>query len=218
MNKDRPYACKHCGKSFTAQSNRSRHEKKCHCQPASHPQSIHIQAGRDQYYNCGSGNQTVYNTNITLTVPHGDEDLSYITPEWLRRKYWIHRAILEAVKETHGNVKHPETMNCYISNWKDRIARVYKGPTQGWQQENADECVRNIYEKFTSHIEAILKDLGPSDSDTGPTRDVKATLLEYLGDFVDRWESKLSNIRFENMIHEELGKLLYNTKVLLKTR
>jgi len=95
----------------------------------------------------GNNNTTNNNTiNIHLKA-FGQENLSYITPEFIKDliRYNLFSAIPKLLKEIHFNPDHTENRNTLVPSRKDTLAKTYNGDK--WNFTTKDEVFEDMTDK-----------------------------------------------------------------------
>lgn len=96
------------------------------------------------------------------------------------------------VEIVHLDPNHPENMNIYVSNLKDKYIMVYTGET--WELKNRQYEINHLYDHNEMLLSEWLKEHG--------TRELRDKFEKYLS----RKDGAI------NMIHEEIKLMLYNNR------
>ena len=135
----------------------------------------------------------IQNNNIRLS--YKDTDVSHLTDADYRKSI---NCLLMCVKTfigiVHLDPNHPENMNIYISNLKDKYIMVYTGET--WELKNRDYEMNSLYDHNEMLLSEWVKEHGNHD------------LQEKFKTYLERKENSLE------MIHEEIRLMLYNKRHL----
>jgi len=135
----------------------------------------------------------IQNNNIRLS--YKDTDVSHLTDADYRKSV---NCILMCVKTfigiVHLDPNHPENMNIYISNLKDKYIMVYTGET--WELKNRDYEMNSLYDHNEMLLSEWVKEHGNHD------------LQDKFKTYLERKENSLE------MIHEEIRLMLYNKRHL----
>jgi hypothetical protein len=137
-------------------------------------------------------NNIQYN-NIRLS--YKDTDVSHLTDADYRKSI---NCLLMCVKTfigiVHLDPNHPENMNIYISNLKDKYIMVYTGET--WELKNRQYEMNSLYDHNEMLLSEWVKEHGNHD------------LQDKFKTYLERKENSLE------MIHEEIRLMLYNKRHL----
>ena len=135
----------------------------------------------------------IQNNNIRLS--YNNTDVSHLTDADYRKSV---NSLLMCVKTfigiVHLDPDHPENMNIYISNLKDKYIMVYTGET--WELKNRQYEIVNLYDNKEMLLTEWVEEHG--------NRDLQDKFKRYL-------ESRDNSIQ---MIHEEIRLMLYNKRHL----
>ena len=135
----------------------------------------------------------IQNNNIRLS--YKDTDVSHLTDADYRKSV---NCILMCVKTfigiVHLDPNHPENMNIYISNLKDKYIMVYTGET--WELKNRQFEMNSLYDHNEMLLSEWVKEHGNHD------------LQDKFKKYLERKENSLE------MIHEEIRLMLYNKRHL----
>lgn len=227
----RPWACV-CGKTFCYQSGLSRHKHTCpstnvvgssaspkvphpHAEVASQ-QSVHTFGSASITGNNNSHN-TLTNNNITINITPFSKTSPEITQEKLvsLARGGMQEALLKMINEQHFNPEKPEGMNCYISNLKDQIGRIFE--EDGWQVIEAKELSSGLFQKYRDCLDQVIDELSEEDLGEMQCRaDAGEKKYEKLLRFVKNWERKASLEEFVDGSSRVIHLLLYNKKDLVR--
>ncbi len=135
----------------------------------------------------------IQNNNIRLS--YKDTDVSHLTDADYRKSI---NCLLMCVKTfigiVHLDPNHPENMNIYISNLKDKYIMVYTGDT--WELKNRQYEMDNLYDHNEMLLSEWVKEHGNHD------------LQDKFKTYLERKEQSIE------MIHEEIKLMLYNKRHL----
>jgi len=135
----------------------------------------------------------IQNNNIRLS--YKDTDVSHLTDADYRKSV---NCLLMCVKTfigiVHLDPNHPENMNIYISNLKDKYIMVYTGET--WELKNRQFEMNSLYDHNEMLLSEWVKEHGNHD------------LQDKFKKYLERKENSLE------MIHEEIRLMLYNKRHL----
>ena len=135
----------------------------------------------------------IQNNNIRLS--YKDTDVSHLTDADYRKSV---NSLLMCVKTfigiVHLDPDHPENMNIYISNLKDKYIMVYTGET--WELKNRNYEMANLYDDNEMLLSEWVEEHGNHD------------LQNKFKTYLERKENSLE------MIHEEIRLMLYNKRHL----
>jgi len=145
----------------------------------------------------------VYN----ITLDFGSEKLG-LSLEELEKLLRVHpvKAVSDFVEKTHFTTE--SGMNWFISNLKDRRARVFDG--SNWVSKKADEVVYCVFDRHRNVIDETCEQALEQDL----TENVQ------LAQRVKKWEKESSKPDFEDLCQERVSTLGYENKakVVQKTR
>jgi len=133
----------------------------------------------------------IQQNNIRLS--YKDTDVSHLTHADYERTI---RSMMMCVKNiiaiVHLDPNHPENMNIYISNLKDKYIMVYTGET--WELKNRQYEMTHLYDNHEMLLNEWLNEFG--------TRELRDIFKRYL----ERKDGAF------NMIQEEIKLMLYNKR------
>lgn len=218
-----PWACT-CGKAFCHQSSLCRHMRSCgkteKAQPT--PASIPPAAGPQQVVTAtmsASNHNTNCNNvnNITINITPYSKTNPELTHEKLVNlaRGGMQEALLKMINEQHFNPEKPEGMNCYISNLKDRIGRIFE--EDGWQVIEAKELSSGLFEKYKDCLDQVIDELTEVDREEIRSRaNAGEKKYDKLLRFVKNWERKANLDEFVDGSSRVIHLLLYNKKDLVR--
>ena len=91
-------------------------------------------------------NQTFNQTNQIIINNHGEEDLKYITAEYLTELLKIpYNSVPQLIKQIHFHPEHPENHNLKITNKKLPYIQVYMD--KQWHLKDKKEVIDSIVDK-----------------------------------------------------------------------
>jgi len=93
-------------------------------------------------------NNTTNNNTINIHLKaFGKENLSYITPEFIKDliRYNLFSAIPKLLKEIHFNPEHTENRNTLVPSRKDTLAKIYNGDK--WDFTSKDDVFEDMTDK-----------------------------------------------------------------------
>ena len=108
--------------------------------------------GNTNISNSNSNNTTNNMTNNIIIHNYGDEDIKYITGDYILKllKNRPAKTIPELIKYTHFNDDHPENQNIKITNKKDPYIRVRKN--NKWELQDKDETITDLIDRQQIHL------------------------------------------------------------------
>lgn len=141
--KELPFVCEHCGRKFARSWNRDRHIREGHCASRRAALVEAFEAAEAQAAPAGGGttnitNNTQNNTfNIMVQAPtppprdFGNEDLTYITPEWMKQVLSVipirlglevaaPRIARKTMEAVFANPNHPENVTVVLTTPRGR--------------------------------------------------------------------------------------------------
>lgn len=207
-----------CGASFTDMSNRLRHEKRCGGtdtkpqKPSLPSESVLVQVGHNntgvvQAISGNANTQQVIHINLNICGfdSFKPED---ITPRKFKKllKKGALEAMLAHIKDQQLNPQNPSNMNVFISNLKDKIARVYDG--NFWQVRDGDSVVQDVYDTYESCFSKLVDDVEESEDQT---------LMDELYQVFQKWKWQTGHKEFEAAAHRSILLLLYNFRDCVKS-
>lgn len=217
------FPCRHegCHTQFKHLPNRIRHEKTCRfgVQSQSNTASnngnsdVSIQGNQNTITttidNSTHIDNSVHNTNnvnVTVNIQGFDD----FTPEGISlqkfAKYMKDGAtnvILKCLEEQQFNLENPEKMNVFISNFKDRIARVYDGCR--WLARNGDDVTDKVYELYADVIDSSVDEFADDEE-----------LSTVVKKRIAGWKRNYGNDNFEKSAKDKIMFLLYNLRDIVK--
>jgi uncharacterized C2H2 Zn-finger protein len=140
------------------------------------------------------------NNNTTNNIQHNhirlsykETNISHLTDRDYRKAINnIIMCVKTLVEIVHLDPNHPENMNIYVSNLKDKYIMVYTGET--WELKNRQYEINHLYDHNEMLLSEWLKEHG--------TRELRDKFEKYLS----RKDGAI------NMIHEEIKLMLYNNR------
>lgn len=209
---DKPWRCD-CGKLYKHQSGLSRHMKTCCNKGQSlNTPTLQINMGDN---NVLSNVGNVYNQNLTIRIT----PFSLVEPKLTYEDFveimrgGITQAIMKLVNETHFNCEKPEGMNCYISNLKDKIGRVFE--ENGWEVCKSHELAFRVFEKYRESIECLLDEI-QNEENAEDIRKRIGNLEKTVKAYASKWEDKIGREDLEKHSVDTIHLLLYNKKDLVR--
>jgi len=140
-----------------------------------------------------NNNTNIQNNNFRLS--YKETDVSHLTDTDYRTAINnIIMCVKTLIEIVHLDPEHPENMNIYISNLKDKYIMVYTGET--WELKNREYEMNHLYDHNEMLLSEWLSEHG--------TQDLRERFERYLS----RKEGAI------NMIHEEIKLMLYNKRHL----
>jgi len=141
-------------------------------------------------------NNNIQNNYVRLSLQN--TDVSHLTnDDYARAINNVLMCVKTFIGIVHLDPDHPENMNIYISNLKDKYIMVYTGET--WELKNRQYEIENLYDHHEMLLSEWLHEYG--------TRDLKERFERYI-------ERKNGAI---NMIQEEIKLMLYNKRHMVET-
>lgn len=203
--------CK-CGKQFQHQSGLSRHKKTCTGEQTVHDVVNTITSGHhNTIHNVYNQNQN----NITINIT----PFSSMTPELTYEDFLrtmnggTCEALVKLIKDAHFNKQKPEGMNCYISNLKDKIGRVFE--EDGWEVCEADDLAFRVFEKYREAIDTIVEEI-QSEEMSEESRERLDKVRKRLDGYMKKWEKNSNADEFEKFSVKTIHLLLYNKKDIVR--
>jgi len=140
-------------------------------------------------------NTTTNNIQNNIRLSYQNTDMSRITDADYRKSI---NCLLMCVKTfigiVHLNPAHPENMNIYISNLKDKYIMVYSGDT--WELRNREYEMDNLYDNNEMLLTEWVEEHGNEE------------LQNKFKNYLERKEQHI------DMIREEIRLMLYNKRHL----
>lgn len=205
MSEKSRFPCRNqgCTMEYTTDSNRLRHEKRC----TAHTPSVSVGDSGDKCNTIvGDGNTIDQSTHVNVTLHINAFDT--FRPSEIDQKRFVDlmtqgatNVILKCLEEQQFNIDKPENMNVFISNMKDRIARVFDGYC--WKARRGDDVVDHVLETYTDMLNESVD--GFSDTEN-PNVAKKIT----------RWKKNTEKEEFEAHAKSEILYQLYNLRHLVK--
>lgn len=202
-----------CEMSFKQQQSRTRHERVCeHGVSPSTPKS-----GVNQYLNIANSpisghhntmsvNNSPTHVNVTVNINGFDQ----FTPTEIDAKRFVSlmtqgstNVVLKCLEDQQFNTDQPENMNVFISNLKDRIARVYDGSR--WSARKGEEVVDDVLEKYSDMINSVIDEFENDES-----------VYQKARSSVTKWKRSTGKEEFEIYAKERITMLLYNLRSIVK--
>jgi len=184
---DAPHTCEQCGSKFKHRSGLSRHRSSFHSSVS------HINLSNNVQVTGNNNNTITVNLNGSTLRDFDSEEVKVTLSrlDELLRKHPI-MALLRLVEDTHT-----ENPNWFISNYKDGVARIWKGGE--WKV-----CVdgdRVIHEVFNKHYDAIEDACGEArETDKLPQAKLH------------KWDKQSSTEGFEEDCKERIKRFGYEKK------
>ena len=180
----RSYQCRFCNKVYSTNSNLHKHMKKCkekindaqqgdllnyissQISELKEQQKVREEIHQKEKQQMRNeiekllekvGNVTNHITNNQQNVyinTHGQEDLSYLTANYLTNLLKIpYGAVPQLLKDIHFHPEHPENMNIKITNKKLGFAKVWEG--NKWNIKDKREVINNMLDKGFNIIDGV---------------------------------------------------------------
>jgi len=142
--------------------------------------------------------QQINNTNIqnnNFRLSYKETNVSHLKDtDYISAINNIIMCVKTLIEIVHLDPEHPENMNIYISNLKDKYIMVYTGET--WELKNREYEMNHLYDNNEMLLSEWLSEHG--------TQDLRERFERYLS----RKEGAI------NMIQEEIKLMLYNKRHL----
>ena len=208
LQAEKPYSCRHkCGKTFSHTSGESRHQKTCQKKKGDVPMVV------GNHNVVGNNNSVNHHNTININIVPFEDSIPKRVG--VRKFLDLMRrgaldVVLKMIEEEHFNPEKPEQMNVYVSNLKDKIARVFcdKG---FWQVCNADEIKTEVYDRYLSSVNRMIEETAELvENELGQ----KYSLLERE---IRRWQRQTDREEFDEHAKESVKMLLYNLRNIVKT-
>lgn len=202
-----------CESVFSSMSSRSRHEKKCSSKISGNSMS-NVSSGGHSAVTVGDHNSidnsvnNSVNNNVNVTI-HINAFDDFKPTEISRQKFLEYMAsgatnvILKCLESEQFNLNKPENMNVFISNLKDKIARVYDG--YRWRVRDGDDVVDQVLDNYVDMVNESIEEF----EDTEETNQALATKIS-------RWRKNVDKQEFENHVKHRLTQHLYDFRSLVK--
>jgi hypothetical protein len=161
--------CIYCSKSFSRNSNLTKHLKICKIKIEKEKKDLEknneIKELKEMVEkllvenkgNTNISDNSISNSNNTIhnTINinnYGEEDTKYITSDYILNllKFKPAKAIPELIKHTHFNDEHPENQNIKITNKKGPHIKVRKN--NKWELQNKEETLTDLIDRQHVHL------------------------------------------------------------------
>lgn len=151
-----------------------------------------------------TNNNITNNNTINVILPHGKENMDYITDEmWLKIIAKGFESIFDFIEILHFNEDHPENHNIYISNMRDKYALTYDGTR--WNLVLANQAIDDM---ITNKTIILDNQFNKFENMLGPN-----TKKRYKK-FSD-YESEDDDSEYSNRIQGKITLLAYNKRDLV---
>lgn len=224
--KEASFACRNqgCNKVFKHTTNRHRHEVSCKFRehkvveptdsPVSSPtatssmdintmSSPNIAQGNS---NSISDSHNVTNNNITININSFDTSVPkpITVDEFIKGMTKAPTEyLLSCIKDFHFNPEKPENMNVFISNLKDKIARVYNGEI--WEVRDSEIVTDTLFDIFETLISGGVERFAEDEILRDKTVNQRR-----------KWSRSADRDDFEDRVKKEIQMLIYNLKHIVK--
>ena len=161
--------CIYCSKSFSRNSNLTKHLKICKIKIEKEKEDLEKNNEIKELKkmvekllvenkgNTNISDNSISNSNNTIhnTINinnYGEEDTKYITSDYILNllKLKPAKAIPELIKHTHFNDEHPENQNIKITNKKGPHIKVRKN--NKWELQNKEETLTDLIDRQHVHL------------------------------------------------------------------
>lgn len=144
-------------------------------------------------------NNNCNNKTINVRVSYKDTDISHITnKDYQNIINTTNMCVKNLIEKAHFDIEHPENMNIYISNMKDKYIMVY---TDGnWELKYKKTELQDLYDTNEMRLEEWLNFYG--------TNELRKTFAKYT-------ENKKKEDVIK-MINEEIKLMMYNKRNLIE--
>jgi hypothetical protein len=163
--------CIYCSKSFSRNSNLTKHLKICKIKIEKEKNVLEkdneikeLKKMVEKLLVENKGNTNISDNSISnsnnniigienLTIHnYGDENIKYITSDYILNllKFKPAKAIPELIKHTHFNDAHPENQNIKITNKKGPHIKVRKN--NKWELQNKEETITDLIDRQHVHL------------------------------------------------------------------
>jgi hypothetical protein len=171
--------CSRCGKHFSSRQARWRHEKRVRCKQKAQPiikrseikqqleallEELGLGKVTQPKQKGGGDSGITYNItqntyNIVQINSFGQEDTSYITPDYLQDLLQKPaHAVPALIKHIHFNPDHPENRNVKITSRKARFAEVFANCQ--WKVAHKKEVLDALVNKGFTLLDSCYEDNG----------------------------------------------------------
>ena len=147
-------------------------------------------------------NVNIQNNHITLNLK--ETNMSFLTPKDYSEIFGrLNMCIPALIKKVHCNKEHPENMNIYIPNIKNKYIMVYEDGD--WKLKNRDEIIDYLIEDRACCLEEWL------DTQTDETCE---KMRQKFVNFQEEWSK--NHIQWNKRMKEEIQEDLYNITPFVK--
>lgn len=134
-----------------------------------------------------------------IRLSHKDTYLDHLTlSDYTNIIRTTNMCVKNMIEKVHFDTLHPENMNIYISNLKDKYIMIYTG--ESWELKMKEQSIEELYNDNEMRIEEWLNKYGNNE--------LKEKFEKYL--------SNKENPDVISMINEEVRLLLYNKRHLIE--
>lgn len=215
MAKQVEFPCRHanCHMRYTAPTNRRRHEKKCPYRPVNDTASdkttninqTTVSTLKGNHNNVANAiNNNTNNVNVTIHINSFDD----FKPSEISKNQFLEymasgatNVILKCLEAEQFNLSKPENMNVFISNLKDKIARVYDGCR--WRIRNGDDVVDHVTDTY---VDMVNESIDEFEQDS----------TQSLANKIQRWRKNIEKEEFERHVKQQVLHQLYDLRGMVK--
>lgn len=136
-------------------------------------------------------------------------DIESFTPERLtasefqcKMKNGALGTLISYIQEQQFNELKPENMNVYVSNIKDKVARIYDG--KRWKMVSCDEVAEDMLSKYDHSIEHLIRSIEESNN------------YSVYQNTIHKWRNQTDHEGFDVMVKKQIVLLLYNLRDITK--
>jgi hypothetical protein len=200
-----------CESTFKYFSGRARHEKKCALKVSqtietsgSHSPAIGI-AGD---HNTQTVDNSITNNNNIVILNFNEFLPAKISPEEFKAKMVAGGpidTILSCIFEQQFNEAKPENMNVFISNLKDKVARVYDGDR--WSVRNGEDVTDDVFRRYKSMIDDMISEVEDEED---------KIIFREIAKLVHKWNKQTDHYQFDDVAKKEVLLALYNLRDIVK--
>lgn len=202
------FPCRHegCAMTYTMYTNRLRHEKKCSQAPA--PKGSTVVGNVSGHHNVAGSHNSVDNSVTTVNVTLQINAFDDFRPSEISRQKFLEymtkgatNVILQCLEEEQFNIRKPENMNVFISNLKDKIARVYDGLR--WRIRDGDDVIETVLENYLEMINDSIECF--EDEENKP-----------LASRIEKWRKNIEKEEFDAYLRKKLLYQLHDGRRIVK--
>lgn len=200
--------CEICGKKYKTKGNLKKHLKNCKIDDEKDQIIKKLEDKVEELNNKLSSNSgTIITNNITNiqqniiinVTPYNDPDLDGLEKYYLMALKKLFMSVPTIIEKVHFNTEYPQNHNICISNYRNKLAKVFNG--KEWRTMNEDKLIQELLDTY----ESLLENWAEDDED-------RMKYIEKYNDIKNNDNKKIDEIK------EEIKNMIYDKRSMIKIK